>query len=529
MSTLARWTATAAATVGGVVAIAVTAAPAHASFLQELGSPFPVGTAPYGVVIADFNRDGLPDVFALNGTTSSGTTILRRPAGSFQVEGPTTVAGGPSAGVVGDFNRDGSPDVAVSGYEAPGAVSVHLRVPNGYMSATGSPYPVAKAGAIGAADFDGDGDLDIVASRYDANGLTVLLQQANFTFLAEGNAPSTGAEPRSIAVGDFNGDTRPDVAVTNRGGDSVTVLLRRPIGMTGFTPAAGSPFVVGDQPIGLVAKDLTGDGQLDLAVANYGTDNVSVLVGQGNGAFSPLGGSPFAVGDGPSGVTAADFNGDGAPDVAVANNAANTVSVLLRTVTGFAPEAGSPYPTGRTPGQLAAADFNVDGKPDLAIPNAQDNNVTVLLNTTPDPTPPPGPGPGPAPGPGPTPTPPAPSINARLVLTWTITKRDVKLNSATLRDLPAGGATVKLACKSCKVSQTLTAKRATLSLPKLVNKKLKRGATFTVSITKPGWNGLTFTRKVKHYGRTKKALRKAVKAPFTEARRCIPLAAGTKC
>jgi len=88
---------------------------------------------------------------------------------------------------------------------------------------------------------------------------------------------------------------------------------------------------------------------------------------------------------------------------------------------------------------------------------------------------------------------------------------------------------VKIACKPCKVSQTLTAKKATLSLPKLVDKRLKRGAAFTVAITKPGWNGLTFTRTVKHYGRTKKALRKAVKAPFRESRRCVPLTAGTKC
>lgn len=526
MSTLARWTAA----VGGVVAVAATAAPAHASFLQEVGSPFRVDTAPYGVLAADFSGDGLPDLVALNGSGSSITTILRRPTGSFQVEGPTGVVGGPSGGAVADFNRDGRPDVAVSGYAAPGGVSVHLRVPNGFMSANGSPYPVAKAGAVAVANFNGDEYLDIVASRYDTGGLTVLLGQANGSFVAEGNAPSTGAGPRSLAVGDFNHDGRPDVAVTNRGSDTVTVLLRRaPTAPTapGFDPAPGSPFAVGDEPIGIVATDFNGDNQLDLAAGNYGSDTVSVLVGQGNGGFAPLSGSPFAAGDGASGVTSADFNGDDAPDLAVSNYGASTVSVLLRTATGFAPEPGSPYPTGQQPGQLATADFNGDKKADLAIPNSGDNTVTVLLNTTPDPTPPPGPGPGP--GPGPTPPPPAPSINARLVLTWTITKRDVRLNSATLHDLPAGGATVKLACKPCKVSQTLTAKKATLSLRKLVNKRLKRGTTFTVAITKPGWNGLTFTRTVKQYGRTRKALRKAVKAPFSEKRKCVPLTAGAKC
>ncbi|MDA0180221.1 VCBS repeat-containing protein [Solirubrobacter phytolaccae] len=526
MSTLARWTAA----LGGVVAIAATAAPANASFLQELGSPFPVGSQPYGVVTADFNRDGLPDVMALNGSTNFGTTILRRPAGGFQIEGTTTVAAGPAYGVVGDFNRDNVPDVAVAGYNAPGAVTVHLRVAGGFMSANGSPYSVAKAGAIAAADFNADGLLDLVASRYDADGLTVLLQQVNGSFVAEGNAPSTGLRPRYIAVGDFNGDTRPDVAVSNVVGDSLTVLLRRPVGQAGFDAAPGSPIAVGDGPVALVARDFTGDTRLDLAVVNSNNDNVSVLVGQGNGAFSPLPGSPFAVGDGPYGLAAADFNGDGLLDLATANNTSDNVSVLLRTTTGFNPEVGSPYPGADGPNQLATADFNVDGKPDLAITNDQSNNLTVLLNTTPAPTPPPTPpGPGPVPGPGPTPTPTAPSVNARLILTWTITKASVRLNSATLRDLPAGGSTVKVSCKACKVSQTIKAKKTTLSLPKLVDKRLKRGATFTVTISKPGWNGLTFTRKVKQYGRTKKALRKAVKAPFSETRKCVPLAAGAKC
>jgi hypothetical protein len=120
-------------------------------------------------------------------------------------------------------------------------------------------------------------------------------------------------------------------------------------------------------------------------------------------------------------------------------------------------------------------------------------------------------------------------MNPRLVLTWTITKHNVRLNSATLRDLPAGGSTVKVICKTCKVNQTINTKKTTLSLTKLVDKRFKRKSAFTVTVTKAGYNGVTFTRTVKNYGRTKKALRKAVKAPFSEKRRCVPLTAGAKC
>jgi hypothetical protein len=145
--------------------------------------------------------------------------------------------------------------------------------------------------------------------------------------------------------------------------------------------------------------------------------------------------------------------------------------------------------------------------------------VSVLLNTTPDPVPPPAP-------PPPAPTPPTPSINARLVLTWTVTRSHVKLNTATLRDLPAGGATVRISCKTCKVSRTVRTTKRTLSLTKLRNKKLKRGASFTVTVRRPGYKGLSFTRKVKQYGRTRQALRRAVRAPFSERRRVTAPPAG---
>lgn len=533
MSTLARWTAV----VGGVVAVAATAAPAHASFLQEPGSPFTLGTAPYGVVTADFNRDGRPDVATVNGTSSDASILLRQPGGGFVQEtgSPFGVAGGPSYGTVADFNGDGWPDLAVAGFSG-AAVSVHRRLPGGgFVADPDKPIPTTRAGAVAAGDFNGDGRPDLAVAKWDTGELMILLRQGGQggTFVEEAlPAPKTnGVHPRYIATADFNGDGLLDLAVSNVHtvpDGTVAVLLRKSGG--GFVND-GAPITVGKFPVALVATDLDGDSRPDIAVVNSESDSVSILIRQAAGGFVRRPDIP--VGDAPLGITAGDFNGDNLRDLAVTNHDSDTVSVLLRTPAGgYEPDAGTPVLTGDGPNQITATDFNGDGKLDLAVTNDGAGTLTVLRNTTPDPTAPQTPGapvPGPGPGPGPTPPPPTPSINARLVLTWTITKRDVRLNSATLHDLPAGGATVKIACKPCKVSQTLTAKKATLSLRKLVNKRLKRGTTFTVAITKPGWNGLTFTRKVKQYGRTRKALRKAVKAPFSEKRRCVPLAKGTKC
>ncbi len=86
-------------------------------------------------------------------------------------------------------------------------------------------------------------------------------------------------------------------------------------------------------PLGVAVGDFNGDGIADLAVANFSSNDVSILLGDGSGGFAPAPGSPVAVGDGPYGVAVGDFNGDGIADLAVANNSATTVNILLNQVT----------------------------------------------------------------------------------------------------------------------------------------------------------------------------------------------------
>jgi hypothetical protein len=128
--------------------------------------------------------------------------------------------------------------------------------------------------------------------------------------------------------------------------------------------------LVGTLPVSVTIADVNKDGNNDILVANGGSSNLSVYLGDGKGGFSQASGSPFPTGPNPSDIAVGDFNGDGNPDLAIANHAVKLVTVLLGNSKGqfsFAP--GSPFsvPSNPHPHGIAVADFNGDKKLDLAV------------------------------------------------------------------------------------------------------------------------------------------------------------------
>jgi len=182
-----------------------------------------------------------------------------------------------------------------------------------------------------------------------------------------------GSGPYSVAVGDFNGDGKPDLAVANSISNNVSVLLGNGDG----TFQAAVNYAAGSWPISVTVGDFNGDGKLDLAVANYLDSDVSVLLGNGDGTFqTPVN---YGVGWLPFVITAGDFNGDGKLDLAVGNLYSSSVGLMLGNGDGTfqAPRwenLGAQYPL-----SLAVADFNGDGKLDLVAAVSWSYEVVVLL------------------------------------------------------------------------------------------------------------------------------------------------------
>jgi hypothetical protein len=264
------------------------------------------------------------------------------------------------------------------GNAALGTATLTAAAKGASWSVLSTPVVGDDANSFAVGDFNGDGIPDLAVLNYDA--LTVLLGNGDGSFAIAANSPiklSEGAT--AIAAGDFNGDGIPDLAVTsekwvnNTQKNTVTILLGSASGT--FTQAAGTPASVGRDPGSIVVADFNGDGIADLAVANGNSNTVSILLGNGKGAFTAAPQSPVTVGNNPWFIATGDFNGDGIADLAVANTGSNTISILLGSGKGtFTPAA--PLAVGAT--AIAVGDFNEDGKADLAVVLPGNSQVDIL-------------------------------------------------------------------------------------------------------------------------------------------------------
>jgi hypothetical protein len=233
-------------------------------------------------------------------------------------------------------------------------------------------YPASVA----VGDFNGDGKLDLTTVNVHANNVGVLLGNGDGTF-QEAPTYSTGASsvPHSIAVGDFNGSGNADLAVADSGSNNLSVFLGNGDGT--FQPAVN--YGPGSEPYGIAAADFIGDGKLDLALPNFSSGDVGMLMGNGDGTFQAA--VTYGTGSQPSSVAVGDFNGDGKPDLALADNGSNAATVLLGNGDGtFQPAVN--YSVGAYPFGIAVGDFNGDGTPDLVVAQiygGQGGNLSVLL------------------------------------------------------------------------------------------------------------------------------------------------------
>lgn len=363
---------------------------------------FATGSSPASVTSADVNGDGRADLIVANYGDSSISVFLNTTAPgaatpSFSAQPPFACVAGanPYSVATADINGDGKPDLVVANFSDTVSVLLNTTVPGAATSSFASQQPFTtgtNSTSVAAADVNGDGKPDLIVANILENTVSVLLNTTTAGAATPGFATqqafATDAGPASVTTADVNGDGKPDLIVANIY-DTVSVLLNAtPAGAATAVFATQQPFPAGRTPNSVAAADVNGDGRPDLVVANFDDNTVSVLLN----SMAPGAGAPvfatqraFATGTGAVSVTTADANGDGKPDLVVANFD-GTVSVLRNTTAPGAATAdfGAQHvlATGATPYAVAAADIDGNGKPDLIVANFDDDTISVLTNTT---------------------------------------------------------------------------------------------------------------------------------------------------
>jgi hypothetical protein len=229
--------------------------------------------------------------------------------------------------------------------------------------------------SVRVVDFNGDNKPDIVVINSDGWGtVTVLLNLGGGQFSNPIATTTGGLGSMALTSGDFNHDGKADLAVVNNLTNNVSILLGNGDGTFRLDSYAS----VHGGPVAITEADFNRDGNLDLAVVNSLTGDVTILLGKPDGTFRP--GVNVFIGSAPTSAKAGDFNGDGIPDLAITNGTQGQQLVYLLFGNGDGTfRNGGTVAAGNEPFALVAHDFNHDGKTDLAVANLASNNISILL------------------------------------------------------------------------------------------------------------------------------------------------------
>ena len=375
-------------------------------FSQPPTSPEAAGKVPSSVAAGSFNGDVHTDLVVTNKDGADMTILLGDGTGDFSAAGtsPEGVPGSPWRAVAADFDGDTDDDLAVVLHEDKAVIL--LNDGKGDFVATGN-SPIAVGGSprnLVAADLDGDTDTDLAVANFFPATVSLLLNDGDGNFAVSGtlDAGGTPTNAASVVAADLNGDAEVDLAVGSEHTNEVRVYINDAEEGAAFTML--KPTESGFDASSLTAGKFDGDSDIDLAAADgSSTKTVTILLNDGSGDFAPAPTSPEELPVVAWSILAANLDGDSNTDlVATGGISPGQATILLGNGNGdFAAAPNSPETTGALPTWVAAANLGGSAATDLVTANTNSSNVTILLN---DFTPGTNPGGG---GPPPVTTPPA--------------------------------------------------------------------------------------------------------------------------
>ncbi|WP_413168347.1 FG-GAP-like repeat-containing protein [Capilliphycus salinus ALCB114379] len=355
---------------------------------------YPANSEPGRMVNGDLDNDGADELIVANTDDfDSGFSILfnegdgtfERPI-DFTTDFFSSGAGDDPSLDVGDIDGDGNMDLIAVNPDTD-EVSIYFNDGEGDLSSPSTFDAGDRPVITETADIDSDGNTDVVLINsefnefgvgYEGDSLSVLFNRTDDSVLTL----TAGEGVTDVVAADIDGDGDVDLATANEVEDTVSVLFN--LGNIRFTSAF--TFDVGDRPVSIVADDFDGNGTIDLATSNFGSDTVSVLRNSGNGFFAPA--TTFETNEFPSTMSSADLDGDGDFDLVMRNSVffddgdreGNSISVLLNNGNATFNSPLS-FTVGEVPVGLIVEDLDGNGKLDIATSNFDSQDVTVYLQS----------------------------------------------------------------------------------------------------------------------------------------------------
>lgn len=380
------------------------------SFLSPV--MLPTGAGPSQVVFADLDGDGRPDLVIADSYAADISIYQNISSNGILAFAPRVVLPVVSASygntlliAVSDVDGDGKPDlVALTSNSNLLYVYRNISSP-GLLTTNSFASPIVihagdNSQGMAVEDLNGDGKPDIVTANANDDTVSVFQNQStigNISFAAPVNF-ATGDYPSAVAIGDLDGDGYPDLAVLNMSDGTLSVLRNLGVGGNITTNSFASQVVFPNVPQGryLSIGDMDGDGKPDIIVADWLTDTISVLrnLTSGLGITASSFASPvtFPTGGWANNIALGDLGGTGKPDIATVCQLPNLWSIFPNisepgSFTTNSLAAGVDFPSGSNPNGVAIGDLNGDGRPDVAIANQYDDNIYVFVNDVPPPVP----------------------------------------------------------------------------------------------------------------------------------------------
>ncbi|CAF1295038.1 unnamed protein product, partial [Adineta steineri] len=339
---------------------------------------------PQSVASGEFNGDGKIDIVVVNTGIDSMTIFFGIGDGKFtnDTQYSTGIGSKPYSVAIGHFNNDNFIDIVIANYGSH-SIGIFFGYGNGHftLEVTYS-IGISQPLLVLVHDVNNDDQLDIISVNNGTNSISIIFGYNNGTFSRE-MLYSTGYDslPFAAAIGDFNNDKQVDIAIINYGTCTVSILLGYGQGLFAFE----NIYFIGynARPYSIAVRDLNKDHKLDIIVGNSGTGTVVAFFGFGNGTFGNK--STFTSNIfGPQEIVIADVNNDDVEDIIITNSFNNSVWIFIGDNEGnFSTQITASTGVNSNPTSIISVDLNNDKYKDVIVVDKGTNNIIVMLGYSP--------------------------------------------------------------------------------------------------------------------------------------------------